>query len=142
MLESGYDLIRKLGTQVRPWKLWLLDRCRCLANEMFLITFDSLIKPNSIAAKRFPDIGGAYVNCYIQFKDYDAAEKLARLLVRERGWIPRQITDARLIRQSKLKTKKQKQFYSEALKYGYSLVFHMWPKEAADSDVNSKVKKK
>jgi hypothetical protein len=109
---------------------------------MFLITIHSLIKPNSIAEKRFPDVGGAYVNCYVQFKDYDAAEKLAKLLLRERGWIPKRVTDAWVIRQSRLKTKKEKQYYSEALKYGYSLVFHMWPKNAADSDVNSKVKKK
>ena len=103
---------------------------------MYLITIRARIKPNSEVAGKFPDIGGAYVNCYIQFKDYDAAEKLARLLVRERGWIPEKTTDAWVLHKSELKTKKEKQFYSEALKYGYSLVFHMWPKDAADAGVD------
>jgi hypothetical protein len=59
---------------------------------MYLITIRSRIKPNSEAAKKFPEIGGAYVNCYIQFKDYDAAEKLGKLLIREQGWIPEKRT--------------------------------------------------
>ena len=77
---------------------------------MYLITIRSRIKPNSKAAKEFPEIGGAYVNCYIQFKDYDAAEKLAKLLIRERGWIPEKRTDAWALRKGKLKTKKEKQY--------------------------------
>lgn len=110
--------------------------------EMYLITIRARIKPNSEATEKFPDIGGAYVNCYIQFKDYDAAEKLAKLLVRQRGWIPEKTTDAWVLLKSKLKTKKEKQYYSEALKYGYSLVFHMWPKDAADADVDYELKRK
>jgi hypothetical protein len=101
---------------------------------MYLITFRSTIRPRSKAAREFPDIGGAYVNCYIQFRDYDAAEKLARLLLRERGWTPEKRTDAWELRKSKLKTKKERQYYAEALKYGYTLVFHMWPKDAEDAD--------
>jgi hypothetical protein len=109
---------------------------------MYLITIRSRIKPNSKVAERFPDIGGAYVNCYIQFKDYDAAEKLAKLLIRAQGWIPEKRTEAWELRKSKLKTKKEKQYYAEALKYGYSLVFHMWPKDAEDADVDYEAKRK
>jgi len=107
---------------------------------MYLITIRSRIKPNSETAKQFPDIGGAYVNCYIQFKEYDAAEKLAKLLIRERGWIPEKTTDAWKLRKSKLKTKKEKQYYVEALKYGYSLVFNMWSKDAEDATVDYEAK--
>ena len=109
---------------------------------MYLITIRSRIKPNSEVAAKYPDISGAYVNCYIQFKDYDAAEKLAKLLIRERGWIPEKRTDAWVLRKSKLKTKKERQYYSEALKYGYTLVFHMWPKDAEDADVDYEAKRK
>jgi len=110
---------------------------------MYLITIRSRIKPNSEAAKEFPNIGGAYVNCYIQFKDYDAAEKLAKLLIRERsGWLPEKRTDAWELRKSKLKTKQEKRYYSEALKFGYSLVFHMWPKDAEDAAVDYEAKRK
>jgi len=109
---------------------------------MYLITIRSRIKPTSKAAERFPDIGGAYVSCYIQFKDYDAAKKLAKLLIREQGWIPEKRTDAWVLRKSELKTKKEKQYYSEALKYGYSLVFNMWPKDADDADVDYEAEEK
>ena len=102
---------------------------------MYLITIRSRLNPKSEAAEKFNDIGGAYVNCYIQFKDYEAAEKLAKLLIKEHGWIPEKMTDAWVIQKNKLKTKKQRQYYSEAVKYGYSLVFHMWPKDAEDADL-------
>jgi hypothetical protein len=41
-----------------------------------------------------------------------------------------------------LKTKKQKQYYAEALKYGYSLVFNLWPKDAPDVNVDYEAKRK
>ena len=103
---------------------------------MYLFTIRSRIKPKSKAAEKFPDIGGAYVNCWIQFKDLEAAEKLAKLLIRERGWIPEKRTDASIIQKKGLKTKKDKQFYAEAIKYGYTLVFNMWWKDAEDADVD------
>lgn len=109
---------------------------------MYLINFRSRINPKSKAAEKFPDIGGAYVKCYIQFKDYDAAEKLAKIFIRERGWIPEKRTDAWVIQKSELKTKKEKQYYSETLKYGYTLIFNMWPKDAEDADIDYEAKRK
>ncbi|HEV2862586.1 MAG TPA: hypothetical protein VGX48_16350 [Pyrinomonadaceae bacterium] len=103
---------------------------------MYLFTIRSKIKPKSEAARRLPDVAGAYVNAWIQFKDYDAAEKLARLLIRERGWIPEETTDASIIQKKGLKKKRDKQFYAEAIKYGYTLVFNMWLKDAADAGIN------
>jgi hypothetical protein len=101
---------------------------------MYLITYRARIRPNSKAAKEFPDIGGAYVGCYIQFKSFDAAEKLAKLLIRERGWIPEERTNAVMLQKSKLKAKVDKELYAEALKYGYTLAFYMWPKDAEDAE--------
>jgi len=99
---------------------------------MFLITFRSRIKPGSRVAKEFADVGGAYVGCYIQFKDFRVAEKIAKLLIRERGWIPEERTDVVVLQKCKLKTKSDKELYVEALKYGYTLAFYMWPKDAED----------
>ena|SRR3712207_1313135 len=107
---------------------------------MYLFTIRARINPKSETAERLPDIAGAYVNCWIQFKDFEAAEKLAKLLIREQGWIPEQRTDASIIQKKGLKTKKDKQFYSEAIQYGYTLVFHMWPKDAEDADVDYEAK--
>jgi hypothetical protein len=101
---------------------------------MFLFTFRSRVNPKSKEVKRLRDVGGAYVNCWINFKDYDAAEKLAKLLIRESGWIPEKKTEVSRVAKKSLKKKKDKQYYSEAIKYGYTLVFHMWPRDAPDAD--------
>ena len=103
---------------------------------MYLFTIRSRVNPKSKAAERFCGVGGAYVSCFISFKDFAAAEKLAKLLIKEEGWIPEKRTEAWKIQKKKLRTKKDKQYYSEAIKYGYSLVFHLWPKDAEDADVN------
>lgn len=102
--------------------------------EMFLFTFRSRLNPKSKEVNRLTDVGGAYINCWINFKDFEAAEKLARILIREQGWIPETRTDESRIHKKSLRTKKQKQYYSEAIKYGYTLVIHMWPKDAPDAE--------
>jgi hypothetical protein len=56
--------------------------------DMFLFTFRSRVNPKSKKFERLADVGGAYVNCWINFKDFEAAEKLARLLIKAEGWIP------------------------------------------------------
>jgi hypothetical protein len=68
------------------------------------------------------------VNCYISFPDSSAAEELARLLIKRQGWNLLKTTVAWKIQRAKLKSKEDRQYYSEALKYGYCLVFHTWPK--------------
>jgi hypothetical protein len=105
-------------------------------NDMYYFTIRSRINPKSKAAKEFSHAGGAYVGCYISFKDFNAAEKLAKVLIREEGWIPEKRTEGWKLQKNQLKTKKQKQYYSEAIKYGYSLVFNMWPKGAKDAHVD------
>lgn len=101
---------------------------------MFLFTIKSRTNPKSKATEEFAHIGGAYVSCYIAFKDFVGAEKLAKLLIREEGWIPEKRFEAWKIEKTKLRTKKDKQYYAEAIKYGYCLVFHTWPKDAPDAD--------
>ena len=93
---------------------------------MYLFTIRSKVNPKSKAAEKLKKANRAYVNCYISFKDFWAAEKLAKLLIREQGWIPEQRTEAWKLQKAKL-TKEDRQYYSEALKYGYCLVFHIWP---------------
>src|SRR5262245_7262881 len=102
---------------------------------MFLFTIKSRTKPKSKAAEEYPDIGGAYVSCFIAFKDFGVAEKLAKLLIREQGWIPEKRFEAWRIQKAKLRTKKDKQYYAQAIKYGYCLVFHMWAKNVPDANL-------
>jgi hypothetical protein len=96
---------------------------------MYLITIRSRINSKSKAAKKFKGMAGAYVNCYINFKNYALSEKLAKIFIKEEGFIPEKKTDAWIIQKKHLKTKKQKQYYGEAIKYGYSRVFHLWSKK-------------
>ena len=103
---------------------------------MFLYTFRARVNPKSKEAENLSDVGGAYVNCWIHFKDSNAAEKLAKLLIREEGWIPELKTDESKIEKKSLKKIKDKQYYAEAIKYGYTLVFHMWPKDASNASVD------
>ena len=93
---------------------------------MYLFTFESKVKPKTKAAEEFSDFGGAYINCYIHFKDFEIAEKIAKLLIRGRGWIPGERIEAWELQKSKLKTKTDKQLYAEALKYEYTLAFYLW----------------
>jgi hypothetical protein len=94
---------------------------------MYLFTIRSKINPKSELAERFSDIGGAYVNCYISFKDFAAAEHLSKWLIRQEGWIPEKRTDARRVTKKHFKTKKEKQYYSDVMKYGWSLVSQCGP---------------
>lgn len=82
---------------------------------MYLFTFLSRVKPKSKAAEEFRDFPNAYINCYVHFKDFRVAEKLAKLLIRERGWAPGERTAAWELQKSKVKTKVGKQLYAEAL---------------------------
>ncbi len=103
---------------------------------MFLFTFHAKVNPKAKLAERFNEVGGAYVRCYINFKDYEASEKLARLLIKEQGWILKAKIDEGVMLKKYCKTKKQLQYYSEAIKYGYTLVYDMYPKDAEDADVD------
>lgn len=94
------------------------------------------MNPRSRVSEKFHDVGGAYVSCFISFKDFEAAAKLAKLLIREQGWIPEKTFEAWKLRKAELRTKKDKQYYAEAIKYGYCLVFNHWPKDAPDADVD------
>ena len=80
---------------------------------MYLFTIQSRVNPKSKVAEELSNMGGAYVNCYVSFKDFAVAEKLARLLIRDHGWIPEKRTDAWKIQKAKLKTKLDRQYYSE-----------------------------
>ena len=82
------------------------------------------------------------MNCWINFKDFEAAEKLAKLLIRESGWIPEIKTGESKVQKKSLKKKSDKQYYAEAIQYGYLLIFHQWPKDAADAKVDYESEKK
>jgi hypothetical protein len=101
---------------------------------MFLFSIKSKVNRRSKVSEKFHNVGGAYVSCFISFKDFEAAEKLAKLLIREQGWIPEKSFEAWTLQKREMRRKKDKQYYAEALKYGYCLVFHHWEKDAPDAN--------
>ncbi|MCP4696061.1 MAG: hypothetical protein GY862_04320 [Gammaproteobacteria bacterium] len=56
---------------------------------MFLFTFQAIVKPGSEIAhdKKFKNVGGAYVNAWVNFKESEGAELLARFYIEDAGWI-------------------------------------------------------
>src|SRR5687767_13981399 len=100
---------------------------------MFLFTIKASVNPRSKASAEChdcKDAGGAYVSCFISFKDSRAAKKLAKMLVREQGWIPESVMEPTKVQTHLMKSKRDKQYYSTAIKEGYCLVYATWPKDA------------
>jgi hypothetical protein len=102
---------------------------------MFLFTIRARVNPRAKYAGEWSDVGGAYVSCYVSFKNFDIAEKIAKWALRDHGWIPEVRTEAWKLQKSKLKTKKDKQYYAEALRDGYCLVFNCWLADAHDANI-------
>src|SRR5215208_4026538 len=103
---------------------------------MYLFTFTAKVGPRLRKAEELAEVGGAYVNCWINFKDHAAAEKLAKLLIRDAGWIPGKKVNVSEVRKKWCKKESDQRYYSEALRYGYTLVFNTWPKDAKDADID------
>lgn len=110
--------------------------------KMYLFTFHSKVNPKSKTAGKFRDVGGAYVSCWVSFKDFQASVKLAKLLIRDAGWIPEKKVEESKVQRKWCKKKSDEQYYAEALKYGYTLVFNMYPKDAEDANVDYESKRK
>lgn len=102
---------------------------------MFLFQLVCKIDPaGKLAAdKQFAKVGGAYVEVWIHFKDFEGAKVLAQHYAQQAGWLIEKQWGIMKIQRSQL-SKKDKPFYEEAVKYGYSTVARMWPKDAPDAD--------
>ncbi|MHC5076921.1 MAG: hypothetical protein ACYTFM_10890 [Planctomycetota bacterium] len=96
--------------------------------------FTIIARPNS-ENKEFKDIGGAYVNAWIDFKDQAGAEALARFYIENEDWIPEKTRDVGWLTISDYdKDDKNRGYLQEAEENGSCLVFHQWPKDAIDDD--------
>ena len=109
---------------------------------MYLFTYRAKVKPKSAASQKFREFGGAYISCYLSFKDYEGAKALAKFYIRDQGWIPERMVDESKVQKNWCKKKLEKQCYSEAIKYGYSMIFNMWRKDAPDAKIDYEAKAK
>ena len=91
--------------------------------------FIYVIKAKPTAKSKYSkDIAGAYVNCWIDFKDSRAGQRLAEMLIEDADWTVLSKRPGRW----EYKTLRdvlpeERQYYREAKESGSSLVFNMWP---------------
>src|SRR5262245_46043578 len=82
-------------------------------------------------------VGGAFVNCWINFILEDGAEVLARYYIKQAGWIPGVAHEHLLVKADTYQDDPENlQYYLEAEADGASFIFHSWPANAEDADVD------
>lgn len=84
----------------------------------------------------FKQVGGAYVNCWIDFPQEDGAEMLARHYITQAGWLPGKLEECGLVSEEQYHDEAEPlAYFREAKESGVSLAFYCWPNEAEDTDV-------
>jgi hypothetical protein len=80
------------------------------------------------------EIIGAYAALYIDYKDIDGAFELAKYYIDLEGWKINELEDEYFILNSadNVVEEENRQYYHEALEYGYSLVFFTYKSEDDD----------
>ena len=100
---------------------------------MYLFTIIAKPKPDNLDHK---ESGGAFVNAYIDFKEEEGAEVLARYFIEDSGWYAEETDEVSFLSKSDLeKDSEEYEFFQEAQENGSCLVFHSWPK---DDDTETK----
>jgi hypothetical protein len=85
-------------------------------------------------AEEFTTSAGAYVDCWIQDEDRDAAQARAADLIDDYGWEVEDLEGEAVVTSADYEAgDENKEFYEQALVEGEVLVFHTWPHEADDA---------
>lgn len=101
---------------------------------MFLFIYDCRIDPNGPLAEdgEFAGVGGAYVNIYINFVDYEGAHALSHFYIEREGWLivdkdKMGEEDANGAYQIERKdvAESDEEFFNEAERDGYSAIYNM-----------------
>ena len=75
------------------------------------------------------DCGGAFINCFVRAEDEETARRKARRYVEETNWTFLREEDAFIARRDLYADDPETlECFDEALKYGLSAAFYMWPK--------------
>jgi len=99
---------------------------------MFFLTFLATPTPD---AKEFHDAGGAYVSCWIQSAERQAAEERARDLIQDYGWSVEELEEGAIVTGADYDPgDEDREFYEQALVEGEVLVFNTWPRGEGDEE--------
>ncbi|PKH49265.1 hypothetical protein CXF68_00535 [Tenacibaculum sp. Bg11-29] len=94
---------------------------------MFLI--NALAKPKK-SSEHYDEVIGAYVSLYIDYKDIEGALKLAKHYIKDEGWKVTEIEEEYFTLDSVDDVDEdQRELYSEAVEYGYTIVFNCYEEE-------------
>ncbi|WP_416666697.1 hypothetical protein [Egbenema bharatensis] len=92
---------------------------------MHFFTIHAIPDPESEHAET---AGGAYANCWIDFKQRDGAEVLARYYIEESGWISEAIEEEDWVEEKDYADNPEVlEYFQEAREDGMCIVFHVYP---------------
>jgi len=81
-------------------------------------------------SNQYGKVKGAYVTIYVNYADIDGAYELAKYYIGIDGWRIDELEDEYFVLNSPNDVEKTEvQFYNEALKEGYSLIFNCYESE-------------
>ncbi|MDJ0919022.1 MAG: hypothetical protein QNJ05_14780 [Woeseiaceae bacterium] len=103
---------------------------------MILLTIVATPEPD---APESADVGGAYVNAWIKSTEAEKAERIAKTLIVDSGWSPGLTTDVSELGDPMDVSEDEREYFEEAARTGYCLVFHQWPKDADDSSAEFEI---
>ena len=102
---------------------------------MFLFTIKA--KPDPTNEEIEDDVGGAYVNVWVNFPEEEAAEVVAWFYIEDAGWIPESTLQTSWVDEEDYEEDDEyRECFLEAVREGSSLLFNVWPKDAEDADVD------
>ncbi|KXX70405.1 hypothetical protein [Flammeovirga sp. SJP92] len=90
------------------------------------------VKPKK-DSKYYKNVLGAYVTCFINYKEIDGAVVLTKHYIENEGWEEIELEDEYFIINSiEDMVDCYKQYYKEVFEYGYSLIFNTYNKIEED----------
>ena len=99
---------------------------------MYVITYEA--KPN----EKQKDVAGAFVNCWINFKDYEASCELAKWYIKTNSWKVKRFFEASELKKKECEPEDIK-YYKEAKKYSYCIVYHTYPPKSKKNKKKTKI---
>jgi cytolysin (calcineurin-like family phosphatase) len=106
---------------------------------LFLLTFEARPEPES---DDYGQIGGAFVNCWVNVDDLCTAERRAVALIQNYGWHPHRFEAWELVTRTTYTDREPqddggpdlREVVEQAFVDGEVCVYHTWPADAPDAD--------
>jgi hypothetical protein len=112
---------------------------RSSPNELFLVTIEARPAPGS---EEFGELGGSFVNCWVDADDLRTAERRAVALIQADGWMPHRFEEWSLVTRETYADWEplddgepdSRELFEQALIDGEVCVFYEWPVDDLDAD--------